>query len=88
MSTQQDTHSEQYRRARTEFESLELEDRAVFLLEATVATVARGLDELGRLVARQLDDLFKTPPFGEERPQPGDTPPGSETVPPAEPSVN
>lgn len=88
MSTQQDTHSEQYRRTRSEFESLEMEDRAVFLLEATVATVARGLDELGRLVARQLDELFKSPPFGEEGRKPGDTPPGSETVPPAEPSVN
>lgn len=60
MSTQHNPHSEQYERARKEFDDLKVEDRAVFLLEATVSTIARGLEDAGRFLAEQLDNLFKT----------------------------
>ena len=56
--TQQDAHSKQYRQAREAFDGLKIEDRAVFLLEATVSTVARGVEEAGRVLANELDRMF------------------------------
>ena len=50
--------SREYRRAREVFDELDIEDRAVFLLEATVTTFARGIEQAGRAVARELDNLF------------------------------
>ena len=56
--TQQDAHSKQYRQAREAFDHLKIEDRAVFLLEATVSTVARGVEDAGRVLANELDRMF------------------------------
>ena len=49
---------EQYERARSEFGNLRVEDQAVFLVEATVSTVARGIEAVGKAVASELDTLF------------------------------
>ena len=56
--TQQDAHSKQYRQAREAFDHLKIEDRAVFLFEATVSTVARGVEDAGRVLANELDRMF------------------------------
>ena len=58
--TQHETHRKQYYRAREAFDDLKIEDRAVFLLEATVATVARGVEEVGRALADELDRFFRS----------------------------
>ena len=65
--TQQDAHSKQYRQAREAFDDLKIEDRAVFLLEATVSTVARGIEDAGRALANELDRMFST--FRQEGPE-------------------
>ena len=65
--TQHDAHSKQYHQAREAFDDLKIEDRAVFLLEATVSTVARGVEEAGRILADELDRLFSS--FRKEEPE-------------------
>ncbi len=61
-----ESHSEEYERARSAFDDLKLEDRAVFLIEATVSTIARGVDKVGRVLADELDRLFRTRPGAAE----------------------
>jgi hypothetical protein len=58
MSERNEARKEQYKRARTDFEDLEIEDKAVFLLEATVTTIARGIEQFGRVVSDQINDAF------------------------------
>lgn len=50
---------EKYKRVRSEFEDLEIEDKALFLLEATVGTVARGVEQFGRGFAEEIDKAFR-----------------------------
>lgn len=52
-------HSEQYERARGAFDELGIEDRAVFLIEAVVTTMAEGVEKAGRVLADELDGLFR-----------------------------
>lgn len=54
-----------YDEARRAFENMEIEDRTIFLVEAAATTVARGVQEVGRIVA---DELGRT--FGGGRPHP------------------
>ncbi len=69
MDMNQNRDKEQYERARSEFDRLRGEDKAVFLLEATVASVARGVETLGRQVAEALENAFR-PPQSEPASQP------------------
>lgn len=66
---------EQYERARSEFGNLRVEDQAVFLVEAAVSTVARGIEAVGKAVASELDTLFHqepSDPQGEPKTKPKD----------------
>ena len=67
--TEQQTRSKQYERARSEFNNLKIEDKAVFLVESAVTTVARGIEEVGKMVADELDALFHEPPPEPEEPE-------------------
>lgn len=58
MTEQKGQHNEQYQEARRKFDDLRIEDKAVFLLESTVTTFARGLEEMGRAVAESLEKSF------------------------------
>lgn len=58
--------SEAYRQARAAFDTLNIGDQAVFLVESVVAVMARGLEEAGRTLAHALDDLFRPAPKAEE----------------------
>ena len=53
-------HGEHYQRVRQEFDDLSLQDRAVFLAEATVSTIIRGAEQISTAVAEELDKLFRT----------------------------
>jgi hypothetical protein len=44
-----------YEQARHGFDALRLEERAAFLVEATVSTLAEGLDAAGRALAHELN---------------------------------
>lgn len=58
MSEQGQERKERYRRVRTEFDDLDTEDKVLFLMEATVSTLARGVDEFGRAVSDELNKAF------------------------------
>lgn len=58
MSEQGQERKERYRRVRTEFDDLDTEDKVLFLMEATVSTIARGVDEFGRAVSDELNKAF------------------------------
>lgn len=49
---------DRYEQARRRFEDLDVEKRARFLLEASVTTLARGLEEAGRVLADGLEDVL------------------------------
>ena len=59
MTEHQDPRNPQYERARQAFEDLSIEDRAVFLVQETVSTVVRGIEEAGRTLSREIDALFR-----------------------------
>lgn len=50
---------ERYDKTRRDFESMNLEEQATFLVEATVSTLARGIEEAGHALADGLDDVFR-----------------------------
>ncbi len=58
MTTRDKENSEQYQEARKHFDELRIEDKAVFLLESTVTTLARGLETLGRSIGETLERTF------------------------------
>lgn len=58
MTEQKGQHSEQYQETRRKFDEMELEDKAVFLLESTISTVARGVEQFSRVVADSLEKTF------------------------------
>lgn len=60
MGERTEERKEQYKRIRMEFEDLQIEDKALFLLEATVATVARGIEQAGKGLADEIDKAFRS----------------------------
>lgn len=59
MEDQQDPRSKQFEQARSAFEDLRIEDRALFLVQETIATVAHGIEQAGRTLATEIDALFR-----------------------------
>ena len=84
--TQHETHRKRYHQAREAFDELKIEDRAIFLLEATVTTVARGVEEAGRALADELDRFFHG--FRAERAEPSEPSRGAAKPGPAEPPTS
>lgn len=60
MTEQHSRHREHYQEARRKFDDLRIEDKAIFLLESTVTTLARGLEEVGRVIADSLEKTFES----------------------------
>lgn len=52
------TSRERYRNLRESFDELQIQDKALFLVEAAVSTVARGLEQAGETLAGEMEDLF------------------------------
>lgn len=69
MGERSEERKEQYKRVRNEFEDLQIEDKALFLLEAMVSTVARGVEQAGKGFADEIDKAFRraSRPMEEER---------------------
>lgn len=59
MGERSEERKEQYKRVRNEFEDLLIEDKALFLLEAMVSTVARGVEQAGKGFAEEVDKAFR-----------------------------
>lgn len=75
----------QYRRVREAFDDLRVEDQAVFLAEAAVGVLARGVEQAGRAVADALDDLMRPRP---QEPQSTATDPASGAPPRSGPIID
>lgn len=52
---------DRYEHLRDRFEELETDDRARFLLEASVSTLATGLEQLGEVLADSLEQAMRSP---------------------------
>lgn len=76
MSERDQHRKDRYRRVRSDFDELNTEDKVVFLLEATVSTVARGIDEFGRVLSDELGKAFSRRRKSNRN---GDGAPGKET---------
>lgn len=48
-----------YDQARRRFDDLDVEKQARFLVEASVSTLAQGLEEAGQVVADGLEDVLR-----------------------------
>lgn len=53
------TFGSEYDEARRAFEPLRIEEKAIFLVEAAITTLARGLDQAGQTLADELDRAFR-----------------------------
>ncbi|NBC19128.1 MAG: hypothetical protein GVY18_17635 [Bacteroidetes bacterium] len=49
----------EYREAQSAFDRLRVDEKAIFLVEATLSTVARGIEEVGSALADELETLFQ-----------------------------
>lgn len=47
-----------YDQTRRDFEELEVEEQARFLIEASASTLAKGLERVGRMLADELEDVM------------------------------
>lgn len=79
MSEQAQERKERYRRVRSDFDDLDTEDKVLFLMEATVSTIARGVDEFGRAVSDELNKAFSRRAEKKERAHREDEAGGSAT---------
>ena len=59
MSENKSEHSERYRNIRTEFDDLKTNEKVLFLLEATVATVAKTVDSFAHAVYDMFESTFR-----------------------------
>jgi len=69
-----------YDRVRRDFEELEIEKQARFLIEASASTLARGLEEVGSLLADGLEDVLRRERGSRTRPESGPGPAEPETA--------
>ena len=81
---EQESRKTEYREARSAFDRLHVEDRAVFLVEATLSTVARGIEQVGQVLADELDTLFHERPWEKEEPSTASEQDASEAAPTSE----
>lgn len=57
MATKNKTN-EHYKSARNAFDDLKIEEKAVFLIESTVAMLVQGIETVGKTVGDGLDEAF------------------------------
>ena len=48
-----------YDQVRHDFEDLEIEERARFLIEASASTLAKGVEQVGHVLAEGLGDVIR-----------------------------
>ena len=53
------SRSDSYRRMRDDFDRLDMEKQATFLVDATVSLLARGIESAGRAIASEIDKASK-----------------------------
>ena len=58
-STSSDARDDSYRRVRDDFDGLDLEHQATFLVDATVSLLAKGIETAGRALADEVDEFVE-----------------------------
>ena len=58
-STSSDARDDPYRRVRDDFDGLDLEHQATFLVDATVSLLAKGIEMAGRALADEVDGFVE-----------------------------
>jgi len=69
-----------YDEARRQFEELDVEEQASFLVEATASTLARGVLQAGKVLAGELENLLRRTPSGTDPQSHGPGPAEPETA--------
>ncbi len=70
MAEKENNNKEQYRQARDEFDSLKIEEKAIFLVESTFSMLAHGIEAVGNVFAEQVNNMYKDEEEAEEAPKP------------------
>lgn len=60
MAGQNKETNEQYRRAREEFDSLKIEEKAIFMVESAFSMLAHGIEAIGNVFSEQVDKMTAT----------------------------
>ena len=60
-----------YDRMRRDFEELDVEKQAQFLIEASASTLASGIEEMGQVLAEGLGDVMHRPDPSSDAPESG-----------------
>ena len=57
MSEQNKETNEQYRKVRDEFDALEIEQKAIFMVESAFAMLAHGIEAIGSVFSEQVNKV-------------------------------
>lgn len=86
-----------FHRVRRDFEALQIDEQAQFLIRASASTLARGIEQAGKALAAGLGETMHqacspTPPHkdtpGAEEPGPAEPETAQRQVPPARPDAS
>ena len=70
MAEKAKNNKEQYRQARDEFDSLKIEEKAIFLVESTFSMLAHGIEAVGNVFSEQVNKMYQEEEKEEEKPKP------------------
>lgn len=59
MAEKAKNNKEQYRQARDEFDSLKIEEKAIFLVESTFSMLAHGIESIGNVFSEQINNMYE-----------------------------
>ncbi len=66
MAEKAKNNREQYRQARDEFDSLNIEEKAIFLVESTFSMLAHGIEAVGTVFSEQINKVYQDEEEAEE----------------------
>ncbi len=59
MAEQTKKNREEYRQARDQFDSLKIEEKAIFMVESAFSMLAYGIESLGNLFSEQINKVYQ-----------------------------
>ena len=59
MAEKAKNNKEQYRQARDEFDSLKIEEKAIFLVESAFSMLAQGIEAVGTVFSEQINKVYQ-----------------------------
>ena len=59
MAEKAKNNKEQYRQARDEFDSLKIEEKAIFLVESAFSMLAHGIEAIGNVFSEQINNIYQ-----------------------------